>query len=510
MSLAKRRRFRIIVKSVLRAVSFTCVLGACVLPAAAASRAQSHRAAGFDPADWLVAQLRTTEWQSAYPAWRAKHHAVACREFRGDGSALFIVDLWTYRCTSTLAEARANSFFYLLDRSDPPASRLRQFQGEITQTPRLPISVMQRMHDRIEARLTRLYGKPETPESLPPGIAAFGSADWHLICIWHLPDRELYLYLRQSPGRPMAVGLLARDRVLLAASTAEGEHLLVDEQPTSEFEDQVDNRLATVLAKSVPRAAALLGDSSESSGSSGADLHARSGNVFAAINALLNKTKSASPDSRAALLLAADRLAEQWPLPPVADLPSDLVDRINRLTAAAGLHFSWDSLGSAWVYQHDLLRTIWRTAPDTEWGQDAFVFLLERGWDTSGVCQAGTDQFRAVIEQGNQFLQKYPQSPVRSSVSYLMAQAYETWWSLSQWSSCSPTTDLGATPCPPAPGAAQYVSGAGDARAKAIEIYRSLMAASPATYGTPALRRHLARLEAGIDTNQRRYYCLYD
>ena len=150
----------------------------------------------------------------------------------------------------------------------------------------------------------------------------------------------------------------------------------------------------------------------------------------------------------------------------------------------------------------------WRAAPESEWGQDAFFLLLASGWDTSGVCHNGADQFHTVIEQGQKFLASNPSSPLRLPVTYLMAEAYETWWSLSEWSSCSPVIDLGPGPCKAAPGSAKYKAGADDALKQAIGDYEALIAADPSVYGTPALRRRLARLKLGIDTNQRRFYCL--
>ena len=56
---------------------------------------------------------------------------------------------------------------------------------------------------------------------------------------------------------------------------------------------------------------------------------------------------------------------------------------------------------------------------------------LDLGWDTSGMCAKGTDQFREVIRQGESFLQQHPNSEYRAFVSHLVGQAYATWWMLS-------------------------------------------------------------------------------
>src|SRR5579884_1941923 len=79
--------------------------GLC-LPDAAATPPQEPRPASA--AAWLVRQLETTEWRAAYPAWRKKNAGARCRPFQGDGSSLFIADLWSYRCLSAFGPARVN------------------------------------------------------------------------------------------------------------------------------------------------------------------------------------------------------------------------------------------------------------------------------------------------------------------------------------------------------------------------------------------------------------------
>jgi hypothetical protein len=475
------------------------VAAVLVLPLGATTP-QVHRGAGSE-AEWLVRQFETTEWRAEYLAWRKKHVAAGCREFHGDGSSLFIADLWSYRCFSVSGSARVNRFFYILDSTNPPENRLDQFLGEIWESPDVPISTVQRIHSQIESLLMRQYGQPEAPDTAPPGVVAWGSGDWHLVRVWHLPDSDVYLYIRETPGQRTAVGLLARDRALEVASREEGRELLLAQQPSTVVEDQIDSRLSAALAKDFPTASELLGDS---------DTQSSSEAVYDAAAEMAHVAVSATPDLRPMLLLAADRLVSRWRLPERQKLPSGTEGRMKQLGAIAGAHFVWNSLGDSWTYQHDLLWSAWRAAPASEWGQDAFFLLLANGWDTSGVCHDGTDQFHTVIEQGQKFLASNPSSPLRLPVTYLLAEAYETWWSLSEWSSCSPVIDLGPNPCRASPASAPYQSGAEAALQQAIADYEALIAADPSIYGTPALRGRLARLKLGVDTNQRQFYCLYD
>jgi hypothetical protein len=474
-------------------------LGLAAATPPASPRPQTRAVRVLMQADWLVRQFQATEWQNTYEQWKAKHPQGRCQIFHGDGSSLFLTDEWSYRCSAVEGSGRASRYFYILDDADPPASRLHRFQGQIAESASLGLPALELIRRDIERQLTRLYGTPDEPASAPAGVLAYGSADWQALRIWHTGQQDIYLYRTQVKGAKATVGLLARDRELELASTRQGQHLLLDERPDASFEDSVDTSLANALGTQFPRAAALLSDTEE---------QPEPDSYYDAIARLADASRQAPPERRATLLLAADRLANRWSLPNSAALNGQYASRTAKLKDSDGMHFVWSQLAGAWIYQHDLLWAIWKDAPASEWGQDAFFLLLESGWDTSGVCRNGSDQFRNVITQGESYLATNPQAANRLPVLFLVAQAYETWWSLSEWWSCSPVLDPSPAPCVPMPAAAQYQSGAAQARQKAIADYAELLKADPATYGTPELRRHLARLKLGIDTNERRYYCL--
>ena len=125
--------------------------------------------------------------------------------------------------------------------------------------------------------------------------------------------------------------------------------------------------------------------------------------------------------------------------------------------------------------------------------------LLGLGWDTSVACRKGSDQFRAVIRQGEAFRARRPASPARADVEFLVAQSYETWWSLSQ---ASPEDEY-AQP-------ARYQAGALTARQKAIALYNGVLQLIPGSPEATYARRVLPRLALGFATNQRRFFCVYD
>jgi hypothetical protein len=141
---------------------------------------------------------------------------------------------------------------------------------------------------------------------------------------------------------------------------------------------------------------------------------------------------------------------------------------------------------------------VWTDYAETDWGERAFVLLLNHGWDTGVDCAAGSDEFRQVIQQGLSFLQKRPKSAYRLDVQLAVAQAYETWWSLSQAPAGEEYSDVEPR---------KYQEGAETARHEAIERYEQLLQTAAPTEQAAYARRELPRLKLGIDTGQRRFYC---
>ncbi len=88
-----------------------------------------------------------------------------------------------------------------------------------------------------------------------------------------------------------------------------------------------------------------------------------------------------------------------------------------------------------------------------------------------------------------------------------MAQAYETWWSPSQAAQCKPGQEPG---CDLYADARKYHEGAARAREKAMTYYGRVLGLAPEGLEAAYARHHLPRLKLGIDTNQRRFFCVYD
>jgi tetratricopeptide (TPR) repeat protein len=196
------------------------------------------------------------------------------------------------------------------------------------------------------------------------------------------------------------------------------------------------------------------------------------------------------------VLLLADRLAAM--LGAAWDPRSQPLER--DFTAGPFLFgYHYDQLGATWVYDHALARQVYRDYPNTPAGEWAFLTLEKLGWNTSVGCPGDPATFRSVIAESGRFFERHRRSPYRLDFLFDLAQAYETWWALSQ----ARADDEYVV-------AANYAPGADDARKRAIELYQQILREAPnsdfAAYAKPTL----ARLQSKLDTGQRQYYCIYD
>jgi hypothetical protein len=213
----------------------------------------------------------------------------------------------------------------------------------------------------------------------------------------------------------------------------------------------------------------------------------------------LDAANQATDAQKPAMLLAADLMLQAvWcPLEPKIEC-----DQLRTRFAEHKLTLTYSELGGGSYYQHDLLWRVWHDFPETEWGERAFVLLLDWGWDTSGTCAKGSDQFREVIRQGELFLQQHRDSRYRDFVIHLVGQAYATWWSLSQQ---------------PTPAMADYVDpklyqeGSEQARLKAIGYFEQVLQHSPGSLLGEYARQFLPILrQQQLTIDSYRFFCVYD
>jgi hypothetical protein len=284
------------------------------------------------------------------------------------------------------------------------------------------------------------------------------------------------------------VGMPGKSRSL-PEQTPSRSRFEISLDPIQQFQQDLRKALLHDLAPTFPELPKFLGAPMAQSSDSGRERF-----VYQLIDAAENRPA----DQRPAILLAADLVANEiW-------CPSEDKER-NQLRSQFAQHkltLEFSELGGGFYYQRDLLWRVWQQYPETDWGERAFVVLLELGWDTSRTCAKGSEQFREMIRQGESFLQKRPTSPHRAAVLLLVGQAYATWWSLSNEPADSPMADY-VDP-------KRYNQGAEQARLKAISYFEQVAQLASETKFAEYARQILPALRAKQIQNTYKFFCVYD
>jgi hypothetical protein len=485
----------------------------------------------------LWTHFEKAAWGASLRDWSTLHLDTPCTPFRGNMWGRGADAQWAQQCSiRTERQAAAHWSFYIFSLEGPLVSRLEQFDET---TIALPEDTLKQVQQSLQSRLAARYGPAEDRS---PKIARSRAVQWPEYLRWQAADLEIQLNLSEfDPQRKEGrVRLQARHRALLDALN-DDERL--KQMSTSNFLYEVgsaiDAQLADDLRDDFPEAALMLMKqqpdpdpqkmreafqqwqsqlrSAPPTGQTGVRAAVialpqnswKADEFHSALLRLLTATKTSPAARQPVLLLAADRLA--WRLPWVLNKDKSKSTHWQEWrTQLAGLGVTYEQTfdspdDSSWTYTGTLLRRVWSDYPETDWGERAFLMLLNHGWDTGVGCDEGSDLFRQVIQQGLPFLEKRPSSPYQLDVQLAVTQAYETWWSLSL--PPVPTQGLPVAEDSDPIIYRQYQEGAEAARQQAIARYEQLLQSAPQSDQAAYGRRVLPRLKLGIDTGQRRFYC---
>ncbi len=219
----------------------------------------------------------------------------------------------------------------------------------------------------------------------------------------------------------------------------------------------------------------------------------------------VSESRGMRPSERAAALYAADTALGWLPLyVPPNNGSSSSKQQVDVATASlrqelgtAGAHFSYDELGGAYEFSRDWMQAAFRTAPDSEAGQQAFLFLLNASFEPGCCCSGET--FEDVIRRAPQYLQQHPKWTIRADVLLAIGDAYRDIIGVANGANGDPFGD-----------AAQYKPKAQEAYHEALRYYREAIRAAPRSdAGKEALRRAWS-LEAGFIPYDTRFVCIYD
>lgn len=484
----------------------------------------------------LWAAFENSSWGASLQDWSALHPETSCAPFRGNMWSRGADAQWAQQCSTGHEREAAHWSFYIFTLQEPLLSRLEQL--DVT-TIALPENALKQVQQSLQSRLAARYGPAEDRS---PKLERARAVPWPEYLRWQPADLEIQLNLsefdpQRNEGR---LRLQARHRALLDALNEDDRLKQVSTGSfLYEVGSAIDAQLADNLRPNFPEAALMLmkqqpdpdpqkvGEavrqwqnqlrSSPPTGQTGVRAAViaipqdswKADEFHGVLLRLLTAAKASQAAQQPVLLLAADRLA--WRLPWVMSKDKSQSAHWPEWRAQlAGLGVIYEQTfesadENSWTYTGTLLQRVWTDYPETDWGQRAFLMLLSHGWGTGVGCNSGSDVFREVLQQGLPFLEKRPNSPYQLDVQLAVAQAYETWWSLSL--APAPTTDLTEGEDSQPIVYRQYQEGAETARQQAVTRYEELLRSAPQSDQAAYARRVLPRLKQSIDTGQRRFYC---
>lgn len=297
---------------------------------------------------------------------------------------------------------------------------------------------------------------------------------------------------------PTLCAMLAGALLLLPAPQARAQQndlldLFQQKNPLQDFQREVTKSLKEALGQSHPDATAALEPRAATA--------EQQAHVRDLIVKLIKDSATAPAAHRPALLLAANQLAEK-----ISCKPNVTANCSPMAGGAPALKLTWEkdkSYGTLY-YADDLLWAMRKNYSETPWGEFAFVMLLSKGYSTAITCDPKRDAVREVARQGDAYLAAHPASRNRAVILFLTAQAYDTWWSLSQSAAAALLDDSGWSNVGDAE---RYKEGASAAREKAAFDYQEAAKLAPGTLLAAESAKRAEKLAKGQDTDQRAYYC---
>ena len=149
----------------------------------------------------------------------------------------------------------------------------------------------------------------------------------------------------------------------------------------------------------------------------------------------------------------------------------------------------YDGHGSDWTCVAPLWSAYMRSNPHTRWSHLAYLHALGTECDGLGYLQ--------VAREGPSWLARHPNSGFEPFVLQAIAEAYETWWSLSR----APKDEEFVT-------ASEHAEGADDAQLEAVRWFSRLRERHPDSAQALASAVRANQIAIGVDTGQRRFFCV--
>ena len=442
---------------------------------------------GGQTAEGMLALVNGVAWE--------KSPAAACVGHTPVQMDIYATVQWTHHCAATHEGIVLESFFYVF--GEPPReARLRVDVRPVDESPAATAAAIRELRQRLTAR----FGAPaQGPEMMEIGFRRVKYGEPVAGDHWQGGGLHYFLHANQTNPDPMGmrrgVQLIVITDRLFAERQKDALILRVEgfDGEARENDDPVRSRLRARIGETYTRP--MWGDPGTK-----AEYQRFSRDALQDLAALLRESDRAGRPRQALYLLAADAVTNK--LSQTMDDPGPL----SRLLSGYGAKVGGMTHQGGLDYRRDLLWRVWREFPETEGGELAFLELERHGWDTptSEGCPENPDLFREVIGRGEAFLARRPRTDFRKEITYLLAVANETWWSSARAGTGDQVVGVA-----PYPRRAANAREAGDARLRAIGYYRNVVTLAPDSPEAAAALRRLPRLELGLDTGQRRFFCFY-
>lgn len=426
----------------------------------------------------ILSEIDSVTWSAPYPEKMAAEATETCETYRGTSYSRTLEEYWCHRCTKPYDTFSGSRFYYLLEESNA-VCQLELFRVETTS---MPETQLRELHHILEVALSRRFGVGGYNKN----ISGFCSSYWSEKQEWQTSDYVIWLYINRCHRSQVKLELVVRHRPLATAIEEANTWYLKIPEEEYPWLEPLGRKFLSELEGNYPKITTLLKEPEPNKKE-----------IFQETLRILNMAETAPQQQRPILLLAADLLALRFSFGTETVGP-DEKQMITTFTNR-GLAMGESPLEAVWGYTHSLLWRVWKEYKDTAWGEEAFRALQRHGWDTSSTCAKGTDQFREVITQGERFLSEQPLTSHRLEIVMALATAYETWWSLSQASVQDNYVDPN-----------RYHDGADVAYEKAMTYYKEGVRLAPESDQAQAAKRILARMQLGIDTGSRGFFCIYD
>jgi hypothetical protein len=187
----------------------------------------------------------------------------------------------------------------------------------------------------------------------------------------------------------------------------------------------------------------------------------------------------------------------------ICGLEKDMTVEQTKWLQNHGLEYNRDELGMVYHYTETILQKLLKEYPGSYWGQFAFLELLQMGFDTSGTCRGGENQWDRVFKESYSFLEVYPNSEFAPDVRFCIGLAAETLFNLGTMKDNPMLQDSGLS-------WSQYAEKREGAQKNALFFYEQVLKTPQKAVYENYLKYNLPRLRAGFATRCSYYFCFYD